>query len=344
MILYIGLTVVTVVMAFFVNNRIATQPNSITRQQMTNKILMVGIFLLLFSVSACRVGVGNDYNEYLEIFHNLHEGVHVSTEKGFNVLVKAVQYLFGTGTASGLVIFAIFAFLTVYFLLKATYDQSEWFVWSFFLLMSQGYYFSSMTTMRYYFALSVALYAMKYAIAKKWLPFVLWILFAALFHKSVLVVVPVYFLATIKWKKWHIIPVAGVCVSFLLFQEPYRKIVFYFYPFYENSQFDTGETSLLNIIKCVGVLVLSLLYYKCAIKDKKENLFYFYLNIGALILYTFCSFIPEISRVGFYLNVSNIFLIPGILRSIPDKKQRIFFKVAVMVAFGLYFALFLYRA
>lgn len=341
MILYIGLTVVTVALGLLVDNQVAVKPNSVSRQQMVNRILVAGIFALLFGVSACRIHVGNDYGGYLEIFEALHEGRHVSTEIGFNAVVLAVQFFFGAGQISSLVIFALFAFATVFFLLRAAFDQSEWFGYTVFLFMVQGYYFSSMTTVRYYFVLAIALYAMKYAIQKRWVPFVLWIVFASLFHKSVLFVIPVYFLATRKWKKWHLLLGAGVCATFLVFQEQYRRIIFYFYPFYENSQFDNGETSLINIAKCLGVLVLSLLYYRYAIRDREENRFYFYLNAGSLILYVFCSFIPEISRVGFYLNAGNIFLIPAVLKHIPDRKQQLFFGVAVTAAFCLYFALYL---
>ena len=75
---------------------------------------------------------------------------------------------------------------------------------------------------------------------------------------------------------------AAGCVSLLLFQDFYRRIIFFFYPFYEGSMFDTGETSLTNIAKCAAVLVLSLLYYKAAVKDDKKNRFCFYCNLGII--------------------------------------------------------------
>lgn len=344
MILYIGLTVVTVAAALFVNNKITLKPNMISRQQMCNRILVVGIFTLLFAVSACRIAVGNDYWRYTTIFELIHQNRHVPTEAGFNLVVRLVQYFFGIGKVSYLVIFGVFSFATVYFFLRAIYDQSEWFVWSVFLLMAGGFYFSSMTSVRYYFVLSVTLFASKFARRKQWIPFILWIVFAAFFHKSVLIVIPVYFLASIRWKKWHILLAAGLCGTFLVFQDVYRKIIFIFYPFYENTMFDNGDTSVVNILKCLGILILSLLYYKYAIKDNPDNQFWFFLNLGALILYVFCSFIPEVSRVGYYLNVTQIFLIPAILKKIPNKKQKIFFSTAIAIAFCLYFALFLYRS
>ena len=344
MVLYIGLTILVVILGYFVNNTVTVQSNMVSRAQMSNYVLVAAIFLLLFSVSACRIAVGNDYWGYSSIFSLISQDRYVSTEIGFNLVVRIVQYFFGVGKASYLTVFGIFALGTVGFMVKAIYEQSEFFVISIFLFMTAGYYFSGMGSVRYYFALSIALYVMKFARNRRFLPMILWVLFAACFHKSVLIVIPLYILASIKWKKWHLALLTLVCVTFLVFQDFYRRIIFFFYPFYEGSAFDTGETSLINIAKAAAILLLCLIYYKTAIKNSRENLFYFYLNLGALIVYTFCSFIPEISRVGFYLNVSNLFLIPAVLVKISDKKQRIFFTCGVVLAYSLYFAMFLYKA
>lgn len=344
MILYLSLTAAVLVLSVFVNNQIKTGPGIVSRQQLCSYVLFAGMLLLLAGVSALRFYVGNDYGEYLQIFADLSQGRHVSTEIGFNAVVLLVQYFFGTGEASARIIFALFAFGTVFFFLRAIYDQSRWFWYSLFLFMMQGYFFNSMSQMRYYFVLSIALYAMKYVLQKRWGMFLFWILFASLFHKTVLLVLPVYFAATWAWKKWHALPVAGFCATLLLFPEVYRRLLFLIYPFYENSIFDTQTTSATNIVKCLGVLVLCLLYYKQAIKEDAVNRFYFFLNIGALLLYICCSFMPVISRVGYYMNISNLFLIPGVLQKIPDRKQKLIFTAATTAAFAVYFAAFLYKA
>lgn len=136
----------------------------------------------------------------------------------------------------------------------------------------------------------------------------------------------------------------GLCVSFLLFEDFYRRIIFLFYPFYENSVFDNGETSIVNIVKSLAILIFTLLYYRSVVEKDRRLKFYFYLNLGGLVLYTFCSFIPEISRVAYYLSVSNIFLIPAVLNKIPGRKQKNVFSVLIAGAFLLYFAMFLYKA
>lgn len=365
MAVYLSLTVITCVLALFVNNRDYVQLHKEsrmpkvqrfagtgsryggrTRQQTVNLLMAFAIFALLAGVSACRIAVGNDYWVYRFQFNLIMQGRHVSYEWGFNLVVWLLQSLFGYDNY--LPVFAVFSVATAFFMVKALCDQAEWFAASVFLLMTGGYYFSSLNSVRYYFVLAILMYATKFVLRKEYWKFILWICFAACFHKSVLVAVPVYigarWLCEKKIPKWFY----GVCgifvASLLLFPELYRKIIFFFYPFYENSVFDVVDISYTNIAKCTGVLVLSLMYYKGAIKDTVINRFYFLLNLGGLVLYTFANFIPEISRIGYYLIVIQVFYIPSILIRIENKKQKIFFTMCVGLAFLGYFALFLRSA
>ena len=344
MILYIGLTVLTVLIAYGIDTGAQKSPYGMSRKRMLNGIFFAAIFFLLAGVSACRVSVGNDYGEYLKVFERISLHQHVSTEIGFNLLTAVVQYLFGTGVVSSRIILSLFSFGTFFFFLKAIYDQSMDFSASLFLLMTQGFYFNSLNTVRYYFALSVALFAMKYAVSRRWIPFICWIIFAALFHKSVLLVIPVYFIATLAWKRWMALLAAAGCVSALFFPEIFRRIIFMIYPYYENSAFDKAELSYVNILKCAAVVILCLLFYRQAVSGNRATTFYFLLNVGALLIYCFGSFIPEVSRVAYYLSISNIFLIPAVIQKILGKGRKLFFKTAVGVSFALYFAVFLYRA
>lgn len=351
--IYLTLTVLVTALGWFVNlpaGRIEVQLHSkkgksycgLTRQQTVNRILLIAVFLLLFAVSACRIAVGNDYWVYRDDFLLIEQSRHVSFEFGFVWIVRFLQSMLNHDQY--LPIFAVFSFFTVLFFVRGMADQSEQFCFTLFLLMTGGYYFSSLNSVRYYLVLSVALYSIKYVLNEEWGKFVFCIVAAAAFHKSVLVVIPFYFLASRNWKKWHILLLTAGCGSLVLFQGFYRKIIFYFYPFYEGSMFDTGEMSFSNIGKCAAVLILCLIYYKTAVKDDRKNRFYFYCNLGALVLYVFGSFVPEVSRIGYYLSITNIFLIPGVIIRIPEKKQRALWAVLVVMAYLAYFALFLRSA
>ncbi len=316
------------------------------RQRACNICVVTAIFLLLAAVSACRIAVGNDYWVYRFQFNLIMQNRHVSYEPGFNLVVWIIQSIFGYDKY--LPVFGFFSIVTVFFFVKAMYDQAEWFGATVFLFMTGGYYYSSLNSVRYYFVLAIAMYAMKYIFRKQYGVFVAWIIFASLFHKSILVVIPVYLIA--YWLAQHRIPkilyvIGGAfLVSLIVFQDFYRKIIFFFYPYYEGSVFDKVDFSITNIAKCLGVLVLCFVFYNAALRENEQNRFYFFLSLAGFAVYTFGSFIPEVSRIGYYLIVSQCFLIPGVLIRIPKKKSQILWTVLVAIAFLGYFALFLRSA
>ncbi len=159
-----------------------------------------------------------------------------------------------------------------------------------------------------------------------------------------LVVIPLYFLASLAWKKWQLGLMALFCTTFFFLQDFYLKVVVFLYPSYEDTEYLEGGTSWFNILRCLGVLVFSLIYYKRAVEGSRRNRFYFFCNLGALVLYTCCSFLPIITRIGYYLNVTQILFIPAVLVKIEDKRQRRFWSIAVGLAAAGYFVLYLLRA
>jgi hypothetical protein len=349
MILYIMVAAVAVIMAGIINT---TRPaaygqakteNTGTRRQMLNKAALVFVFVLLFAVSALRFRVGNDYNTYVETMHLLQfMPSYTTTEIGFNLLVGLIYGL--SGYENYLLVFAVFALATIALFMYAIYRDSENFLFSFFLFMAFGYYYQSFSSVRYYLAVALALWAIPLVLQKKWLPFVLVVLLGATFHKSLLVVIPLYFLASLAWKKWMLVALACFCTTFFFLQDVYLRLLVSLYPAYRGTAFLAGGTSIVNIVRCGGILVLSLIYYRQAIKDHLRNRFYFYCNAGAFVIYTCCSFVPEVSRIAYYLSVTHIFFLPAVIRRIADKKQRWFFTIAIVAAALLYFAMYLYKA
>ncbi len=342
--LYIALTAAVVFISMGVDTAgafVCPERTYLTKRELRNKVLASGVFILLSAVSVCRIAVGNDYWVYRDNFNLIAQDRYVSYEPGFRYIVKILQYFLEYDNY--LPIFAFFSLITLFLMVKAIYDQSDWFVYSVFLFMTAGYYFGSLNNVRYYLALAAAMFSMKYVLEKDYIKFFAIIGCAALFHKSVLIVIPLYLLATVNWNWLGHFIISVFCASLLFLPGLYRKIIFFFYPFYEGSMFDTGQTSLINIAKAAAIFVFALIYRKKVAADKKLK-FGFYCNLFALLLYVFCSFMPEISRIGFYLNVSNIFFIPALLKSIEDKKTRKVWSVLIGLAFAVLFIMFLRSA
>ncbi|MDE6994016.1 MAG: EpsG family protein [Lachnospiraceae bacterium] len=359
MILYITVAAVTTLLAGMVNCRPALQPYRITRQQMCNRVCLSAVFVILSALSACRLNVGNDYARYVEFMHLVNCDAYVPTEIGFNLLVKLLYGL--SGFENYLLVFAVYAFVTVGIFLLAMYEQSEDFPLTFFLFMALGYYFQTFSTVRYYLALALALYSMKFVLRGQWGRFLVLILLGSAFHKSLLVVIPLYFLATLPWKKWQLAVGALFCTTFLFCQDFYLKLVVLLYPTYEDTEYLEGGTSYINILRCTAVLVFAGIVYwqerhlrgKAEISKEDAEVrdglaaaehFYFYLNLGALVLYVFCSFLPIISRIGYYLTISHLFYLPLLLGRLRDGRWRSVFRAGILLAAILYFMIYMSRA
>ncbi len=350
MAVYLTLTVVTLLLASFIRNRDYVQLNSeqlrpayMDRQRAFNICMAVAIFLLLTGVSACRIAVGNDYWVYRFQFNLIMQERHVSYELGFNLVVWLIQTLLGYDNY--IPVFAFFSVATCYFFVKAMYDRAEDFAFTLFLLLTGGYYFNSLNSVRYYLVLAIALYAMKYVLRREYVRFVLWIILASLFHKSVLLVIPAYlvavYLADHKLKMWHYI-LGGLLIASLIFgQGFYREIIFTFYPYYRDSVFDVSQLSWVNIGKCAAVLALCVVTWKTGLAESRGIRFGFYLNLAGLVGYFCGSFIPEVSRVCYYLIISQIFLIPAVINRMKDGWFKNLCRIGVIAAFAFYFAMLL---
>ena len=369
MIFYGLLGAVTIALACLVDNRASCCAKAVggmgmTRRQACSCAALFTLFLVLAGTAALRIDVGNDYGNYVNTFHEIYVGGYVVTEPGFNWLVRFLFLL--SGGENYLLVFGLFAVVTAVIFLKAMYDQSVDFTLSFALFMLLGLYFRTFNTVRYYFVLAVTLYSLRYVLKREYSKFVLLILLAALFHKSVLVVIPLYLIAALPWKKWQVALGAAFAVSLPLFQGFWMKVVLWLYPSYQNTvylQKETGlEGSLMGIIRCAAVLVLGLFAYRETIKENRANLFYFKLNLLGLALYTCASFLPLVSRFGYYLITAHVLLVPGILMGMPDeapepggasalrllkkgagKKKKVMFLLTAAFCL-LYFAYFLLTA
>ena len=100
---YIGLTVVTVALGFCVDNRgyvpVRVGSNACwerrgslcERRLARNRIAIFAVYCLLTGVSACRIAVGNDYWVYRFNFNLIAQSRHVSSEFGFNSIVKWIR-------------------------------------------------------------------------------------------------------------------------------------------------------------------------------------------------------------------------------------------------------------
>lgn len=353
MILYLFITAISLILASQVlskNERAGSgdseRTGRITRRQAVSALCLGALFIVLFLLSAFRLEVGNDYGTYVDVIHEIYVGGYVVTEPLFNALVKGLCIL--SGGENYLLVFSFFAFITIWLFFKVMMEQSRSFFLAFFLFMTLGIYFRTFNTVRYYLVLAMALYSFRYVLRKEYGKFILLIALAALLHKSVLVVIPLYLVANLPWKKWYIAVMTVLGGLALIFQQQVVELALMFYPSYRDTIYLETEVglsgNLITIGRCAAVLVLALLCGKEKITQSRENRFYFQLNLLGIGLYSFASFLPLVGRLGYYLITSHLLFIPSLLLGIEDRSKRRRLTALVMVCCILYFLIFLWTA
>ena len=347
-------TLITLTAAFFVKNQKGryrekqkyNQELIISRGQGLGYLCLGVIFTVLFLLSALRLEVGNDYGTYVDTIHEIYVGGYVVTEPLFNGVVKALCIL--SGGENYLLVFGVFAFVTIWLFLEILYHQSDNFFLAFFLFMTLGIYFRTFNTVRYYFVLALALYSLRYVLQKEYGKFILMIGFGALFHKSVLVVVPLYLIAALPWKKWHVAVMTGLGVVLVAAQDLVIWFALILYPSYRNTIYLETESgfagNIMTLVRCIAVCLLALVCGKKTIRDNPKGRLYFQMNLLAIGLYTFASFLPLVGRLGYYLITSHVLLIPLLLKNTEDAKKRRLLTAIVIGAGVLYFLYFLMTA
>ena len=325
-----------------------------TRQDAINLIALVTIFLGLFAVSALRLNVGNDYGKYVEHMHLINSKTDgwtpkVPEEEGFKALTYVIYKL--CGFENYVLVFAVFSFFTVLFFMKGIWRQSKWFEMSFAMFMLLGFYFQSLSTVRYYFGLGIALLSIEHLVKKDYPGFILMILLGAFFHKSLLIILVLYPIAMINWKKWMYALGVALGVSCWFLRPIYAKIAVRIYSEYQGTgTFDRMlggpiHYSYISIVRCALILAVSIYLYKDVIKDNRENTFFFHCNIMSLALYVFAAFLTDevISRIAYYLTITHVLFVPSLLLGVKDSKKRKMYTMLVLLGCLMYFVIFMKR-
>ncbi|SFL42429.1 EpsG family protein [Halanaerobium salsuginis] len=215
-------------------------PIHYTKNKRVKKLFFfIGPISILLFVSGLREKVGRDYSSYEFFFnnYNLLDGL----EKGYYYLNRIVYEL----NLSFSVVIFMSSLLTILliFIIVSKFSKN-WFL-SFFLFFTNfQLFFQSFTAIRQYIAIAFFFYSIKYIIKRNLKKFLLCVFIGFLFHKSILFIIPFYFLLNINFKKWQIVSL--ILVSFVL-----QKLDFIGYFIYQVNEYLPGRygrylTSSLN--------------------------------------------------------------------------------------------------
>lgn len=298
-------------------------------------------FLPIFLVAALRYEVGTDWPIYEGFYAGILDGSKAFSEQLFNLLNHLVDWT--VNDFQGVIV--LVAFLSLFFLYKAIYEQSISVPLALFVFFISTMYFASLNQLRQAISMPIMLYAYKYIRDKKPIPYIFWCIVASLIHASSLVYLPLYFIARFKPSLRRYTTIFGVCVVALpVLQLLFEAVITLTkYAWYSTSYYNTGDQAdnfyLLGFLFQLVMLVI-MSYYRFS-SDEKDPVYdgmlnSYFLSVIALL---FTPVLSQVLRISHCFAYCQVLLVPRMINREKNRTRRI---VLYMLVIGLYVAKMLY--
>ena len=212
-----------------------------------------------------------------------------------------------------------------------------------FLMFTSGSFAFSIAAIKQSVATALCLIAVTFALEKKWLRYLLFIVLAIMFHPYAVV----YLLVPLmQFRPWSIRTFLSIflfiVVGFLL--ESLLGVVIDITTMiganYDESSFSGAGVNIFRVLVCSVPLFLSILYVRPLFRNStpENNLFFNLSMLNALIM-----FVGLFGTANYFARLANYFLpaqfivLPWMLNQIPSRKDRRLLKFLCIIGYLGYF-------
>lgn len=321
------------------------------KENKPNIIFVVIIIIILGLVSGLRTAMGDTVyyvHSYKligeELDSNIDENISENKttdetyEKGWVDLNKFLNSI----SRDPQFMLLVTSFIIVTFTILTLRKYASLFELQTFLYITCGTYMVSMNGIRQCVAASILFWAVRFIVKGKFIPYCIVVLFLMNLHESAFIMIPIYFI--VRLEAWHkkTIKILGIGFVFVMI---YGKLA----PLLSAVMQDSGYSGYLqnpeegaNILRVViaAVPVILSYAYKDDLKDNwNECDAFINMSIINLIFMSLATYNWIFARFTLYFELYNVVLLPYIIKSIPNiKEKRIIYYTAV-VCYALYFIL-----
>lgn len=259
-------------------------------------------------------------------YYRVHEAINEgrqSTLGDGEILYKSLNLLIPNFYVF-VAVLSFFYICTILFLIKSTlYRKQYWFA-VFILLINPYLFLIHLSSFRQTIAICFIVIAVYFHTKGKPIFYFLFVMVAVGFHKSALIMLPVYFL--LNQKKINVIKttVIMVGVSLLLFTPLFDTIVRWVLDFFPESYSYYYEQGLQNSLR--ATLISSFYFFLIILNINKLNgkeLVYGKLSLISTIISLLAYKVSMITRIGMYFDIFLIISIPLIFSKMKKGKLRI---------------------
>ncbi len=279
-------------------------------------------FSQLLALMVIRNHIGYDYNMYTVGFNQMRDDGFTSFtyndwEIGFVILTKLLglvlpSYIWYIGVLSFIAVIPAAVFI-------GRNSEMPWL--STLLYVNLFIFFMEMNFLRQMISVSLLMLAWSFIKRNKFIPFVLTVLFASLFHQTVIFILPIYFIIKMQPKFKELIIYGYFILWFYMSSEGFINILTNFYhEEYSDSVFVTEGLSFVYAIFPLFVIICAFLLVKFGtINVTNENKYLINLSLICTILMVTMSKHSILERFSYYFIIFMILLVPVIYRSLAAK-------------------------
>ena len=314
--------------------------------QSKGKMLSVALTLILMVLFAGlrNESVGTDTMAYVRAFALSHTSIldgdayeMLKSEPGY-FLVQKIAGLFSTNYCALLCTTAVICYSLV---LKPILTYSDNRVLSLFIYITLGYYTFCFNAARQALALSIYLLAIPCIMNRQFMKYAIIVCIAALFHKSVLIALPLYFLFRLRFSlKSVILVIIAGCIT-----AAYLPMLL------ESAKEIDDRYRLYADVKAVGGYMLTTFYVLLSIfciymrsnvlrKDLHQYDIFLQMLVCGSVIYLVVSLTGsyvELTRFAAYFQIATIFLFAKLYKSADRENWSIVLPIFVCGCLAFFF-------
>ena len=337
MILYIVAYSLFIVL-FFAGTTAAVRPYE-------KAILLFACFVTWFIVSFSQF-VGPDYEAYKFMYERLNENFYKqeflfrASGSFFHLLDLPYSWFYFSITT----VYLIFIFYSLF-----KYRNFTALNFLIFVVMPYGLIEGGFNYIRQNVALGIFYFSLIALSNKKWVRYFVLNFIGALFHKSALILLPLYYILARKWKSKTCLLIFFISLSMtLLLAIPTVKnaltSLMAIMPYYGKTYVAFKDGAFVQGLSMKGVasyiyqmipLVLLTYYKEKVVYTKLENIL-FNITFLSLITLTFAVELRIFLRLEYYFVFAKVFTMPLLLRLCKNKKSRTIWFLIMFIWISLY--------
>lgn len=341
---------VTTGLAYFVNAKQKSLAyNNVLDMQKRDFTVMLSIFLItiifiLFSGLRTRY---NDTGTYMYAFKQLSTDLKLSdlfeSYGGFDVYQKIIKIFISNNPQVFILITAIITnLLYLHFYKKYSFS----FGYTIFFYVVLGLFTFSMAGMKQILAMSFSLLAIDNLLCKKYLKFVLWIVFASLFHPYILIMLMLVFFTDDIWKKKSVTLIVLVLIFSIFFDLILGAVINIAGEIGKDYTVEELTSHNINIFRVIIELIPCIFTFIFRNKIRSENNKLLNIAVNMLLFRALMYFVSMFAnpiyfaRIGTYFQSLDPILIAWMLTTcLPKDKNGTFWRVAYSSFYLFYFTL-----